>query len=486
MKKLTTIILIIFANISMTQLWGQNMNKVQGQKITKSQAIQKAEEFVKNQGYTDFKISLNSKIQYESLQRGKNDADIITCRFNNLKSKSVGITEVTERYNIGFEYSDKVIAEVSNYNPKYVRWLSMNIDGRDIKIHHKDINIEVLEKIPNLNNSVTDKYPTLADEEKSKKADKEEVIEVVVLFKDYIPFASHYQMEDGELLFSHILEYFVESPKEFYGKKLEVFTDEEISEKNILRKENTKIKFKIQRKYLVKTYQNKDGTANTYEAYLGAIYKYGDIKETTDMKEIYLTHENFDKIANFVLKHDKQSKNTHRFFKFSRFDIMLIENKYLHIRPNDKNKTWLDDSEYHFIATKHYQKLKWGYECLLQSVNYNKKTGEYIATDIKQAGGMLNGKSVYHVMNFWFKEILSEIPQGEGSITKTEAIKIAKEFLKKQKYADKYKIDTAKATDTGKPYWSIWFETVRRDIKPNHGTIEVNKKTGKAKWDYLK
>ncbi len=123
------------------------------------------------------------------------------------------------------------------------------------------------------------------DMDNNKKVDKEEVLEVIVSFKDYTPFASQDQMEDGELVFSHALEYFAESPKEFYGKKLEVFTDEEISEKNILRKENTKIKFKIQRKYLVKTYQNKDGTANTYEAYLGAIFENGDIKEIEENKK---------------------------------------------------------------------------------------------------------------------------------------------------------------------------------------------------------
>lgn len=121
------------------------------------------------------------------------------------------------------------------------------------------------------------KYPTLLDEEKSKKADKEEIIEAVASFKDFLPYNVTEYLEDGGALFFHSLKYFIESPQEFYGKIFYVDTEIEIPKNDILRK--VKIQFKVKRKYLVKTYNNKDGTITTYEAFLGAIFENGDIKE---------------------------------------------------------------------------------------------------------------------------------------------------------------------------------------------------------------
>ncbi len=315
------------------------------------------------------------------------------------------------------------------------------------------------------------------DMDNNKKVDKEEVLEVIVSFKDYTPFALQDQMEDGELLFSHALEYFVESPKEFYGKRLEIFTDTEISKKNVLRKEDTKITFKIQRKYIVKTYQNKDGTANTYEAYLGEIYKNGEIKEASDMKEIYLTHETFDIIAKYAKSNGSSIGLGDGHFAFiNNYEIKYYEK----INRNNKEFSALllqdEKTKQKLFIYKFYEKLKWRYECMVEKVVSD-------SLDEPQQHGFPND---FFDANEWFKEILQEIPQGDGFITKTESEKRAKEFLKKQKYADKYKIDTAKAIDNGKPYWNVWFETVERDIKPNQGLIEVDKKTGKAKWIYLK
>lgn len=165
---------------------------------------------------------------------------------------------------------------INNYNCNE----NINISGKtkQIKVGNKFgwINPEFIKskyfKVEDI-----DKYPTLINEEENTKLDKEEVLEVIVSFKNYYPFFLTEHTVKGGVNFSHGLEYFVESPKEFYGKKLYIFSDAEILENDILRK--SKIKFRIQRKYLVGSYMNDDGTTTTYKAYIGAILENGEIKE---------------------------------------------------------------------------------------------------------------------------------------------------------------------------------------------------------------
>ncbi len=187
-----------------------------------------------------------------------------------------------------------------------------------------------------------------------------------------------------------------------------------------------------------------------------------------EKKEKYLTVENFNVIRTFILQTGKYPFNyplssieKKQFYRLKFDDIYLYTNK-------DENNIIITSKNYKISLIRNLDEKKLFFDIPLP-IAYPKE---------------------YHrehkvKLNIWFKEILEEIPQGDGFITKTETIKIAKEFLKKQEYANQYKIDTARATDTGKPYWNVWFETVKRDVMPNHGVIEVNKKTGKAKWDYL-
>ena len=466
-KKLTTfIIIIIFVNIFTMQLWGQDMGKTWDEINNKT--------YIFDNNFSKFMVSFyedelkNKKCLYQKFESINNKYVFDTSEFGTiiydkilLKKNSINC----ENENNG---SESFLLQKNKLwqflNPtKTISKEPLNkiiVGNKKGKINPETFKSKYF-KIENIN-----KYPTLADEEKNKKADKEEVLEVVVSFKKYTPFTSQDQMEDGGLLFSHALEYFVESPKEFYGKKLEVFTDEEISEKNILRKENTKIKFKIQRKYLVKTYQNKDGTTNTYEAYLGEIYKYGDIKETAGMKEVYLTHETFDKIAKYAKSNGSSIGLGDGHFAFiNNYEIRYYEK----INRNNKEFSALllqnEKTKQKLFIYKFYEKLKWAYECMVEKVISD-------SLSEPQEHGFPND---FFDANEWFKEILGEIEKKEKYLT-VENFNVIRTFiLQTGKYPFNYPLSSIEK----KQFYRLKFDDIYLYTSKDENNIIITSKNYK-------
>lgn len=67
---------------------------------------------------------------------------------------------------------------------------------------------------------------------------------------------------------------------------------------------------------------------------------------------------------------------------------------------------------------------------------------------------------------------------------KDEATKMAKDFLKKQSYADQYDLDSAE-TKNHKEFWNVWFNKKDQEARPNKGLVQVSKGTGEAEWKEL-
>jgi hypothetical protein len=147
---LKVIILLVFL-INLSLFANESKAKNVDKKISKEYAIFLAEKFIKEQGYTTFKISLDSDIQYEFLQQGKNKKDIIeNYRYNTLQPKVVGTLELKDEYFVGFYYSEEIYNKSSS-NRDYVRVVSVNLNGDKIYLHHKDFKLATLEKIVKTN-----------------------------------------------------------------------------------------------------------------------------------------------------------------------------------------------------------------------------------------------------------------------------------------------------------------------------------------------
>lgn len=62
-----------------------------------------------------------------------------------------------------------------------------------------------------------------------------------------------------------------------------------------------------------------------------------------------------------------------------------------------------------------------------------------------------------------------------------EVVEIAQDFLKKQKFADEYDLNSVRVENYSQ-FWSVWFNKKDQNQKPNKGLIKVEKENGEASW----
>ena len=62
-----------------------------------------------------------------------------------------------------------------------------------------------------------------------------------------------------------------------------------------------------------------------------------------------------------------------------------------------------------------------------------------------------------------------------------EVVEIAKDFLKKQEFANEYDLDSARVENYSQ-FWSIWFNKKDQNQKPNKGLVQVKKENNEAYW----
>lgn len=110
--------------------------------ITKQQAIDLAQQFVKYQGYTATPVQRTmSELQLEPDEYASSPEGILQIRHAQILEKAFGARQFRgSRWAVGFEYSDDI--------PNIGRYVTMDSAGNNIKMEPKDIELDWLLKSP--------------------------------------------------------------------------------------------------------------------------------------------------------------------------------------------------------------------------------------------------------------------------------------------------------------------------------------------------
>ena len=75
---------------------------------SEQQAIKTAEEFIRENGYTDVPSSaIKKELDYESLEFAQNRDELLEFRFNTLVAKATSIRRSKSGWNVAFDYTGK-------------------------------------------------------------------------------------------------------------------------------------------------------------------------------------------------------------------------------------------------------------------------------------------------------------------------------------------------------------------------------------------
>jgi hypothetical protein len=115
--------------------------------LIKREAIQIAEDFIRQNGYTDLPpMEDKSSLSHESIEYSENPDEILSHRYNTLERNAFGVIEggkdgpgwtVVFQYNPSYKY----------YHPGIGRAVTMNIYGKDIQVEHIDISLDSVERV---------------------------------------------------------------------------------------------------------------------------------------------------------------------------------------------------------------------------------------------------------------------------------------------------------------------------------------------------
>ena len=106
--------------------------------LTEDEAIARAEEFIKDNGYTDLPPTEDKSRLVPEPVFGGTDEDELKLRHNTLQAKAYGIIQggrTGEGWYVVFRYN-------SNNAENYGRAVSMNGSGENLKVEHQDIGFE--------------------------------------------------------------------------------------------------------------------------------------------------------------------------------------------------------------------------------------------------------------------------------------------------------------------------------------------------------
>ena len=107
--------------------------------LTEAEAVRSAEEFIASNGYTDLPpIQDKTKLSFETIEWASNVDELLKLRHNTLERKAYGI-----QYNGRMGKGRWIVAFRSKYpckdcNTLWGRAVTMNKDGSNIRVEHKD------------------------------------------------------------------------------------------------------------------------------------------------------------------------------------------------------------------------------------------------------------------------------------------------------------------------------------------------------------
>jgi len=120
-------ILLIFTSCASTQ------------NLTKNQAIETAESYVIEQGYSDKIIDLKkTEIDSDILDQYQTPENVAELRHNLLKSKAVYSKKSENGWIIGFEYKNEKFNEIRD-GIKFGKGVWVSENGKEIKMFHENI-----------------------------------------------------------------------------------------------------------------------------------------------------------------------------------------------------------------------------------------------------------------------------------------------------------------------------------------------------------
>jgi hypothetical protein len=101
------------------------------QSLSRDEAAELAERFVRENGYTNAPQSeVRSRLNYESIERADNRAELLKSRWNTLSPKAIGIKATADGWGVAFDY----VAD----HPGICRVVTMKVNGADIRMQHED------------------------------------------------------------------------------------------------------------------------------------------------------------------------------------------------------------------------------------------------------------------------------------------------------------------------------------------------------------
>jgi hypothetical protein len=121
------------------------INSFQTKKISGDEAIKIAENFIIENGYTDLPaITEEKKVVFESIEWTSDVKEILKGRHNSLQKKAYGFRKGRKNSDKGFTV---VFQYVSKTTRKTGRAVTMDLDGKNIRVEHVEIFLKAVEKL---------------------------------------------------------------------------------------------------------------------------------------------------------------------------------------------------------------------------------------------------------------------------------------------------------------------------------------------------
>ncbi|MFT7100438.1 MAG: hypothetical protein ACJA19_000940 [Bacteroidia bacterium] len=139
-----------FVIIALGMIWILTSSFQKTNELTKEQAIELAEQFIIDNGYTALPAN-KSKLNYELFDRYENDVDsVLIRRSNTLHKKAFCISEGDDRWNVGFLSTSVDINKLDSTKRQTDlsgRAIIVMKDGKEIRIAHKEPLFSYFEKL---------------------------------------------------------------------------------------------------------------------------------------------------------------------------------------------------------------------------------------------------------------------------------------------------------------------------------------------------
>ena len=116
-----------------------------GQRLTREAAILLAEKFIRDNGYTDREVSLDTPVVNESFELYATREEQLKRRFDTLKPKAVGAKLVGEQWTVGFEYTDAIKEKYPAGGRTTGRAVRFDAYGNNMQVMHKDLFLDILD-----------------------------------------------------------------------------------------------------------------------------------------------------------------------------------------------------------------------------------------------------------------------------------------------------------------------------------------------------